>query len=98
MMAPTCFSIPVRLAVSSFPKILIVPVVGYTSVSSIRMVVDLPAPFCPRKPYISPSLTVKERSSTAVISLNLLEILCTLMIAGILSYISKGKTDKQVKG
>ncbi len=32
---------------------------------SIFMVVDLPAPFGPRKPSISPSFTVKVRLSTA---------------------------------
>ena len=32
----------------------------------MRMVVDLPAPFGPRKPTISPGATEKLRSSTAV--------------------------------
>ena len=32
----------------------------------MRMVVDLPAPFAPRKPKISPSLTVSDTRSTAV--------------------------------
>ena len=32
----------------------------------IRIVVDLPAPFGPRKPTISPGATEKLRSSTAV--------------------------------
>lgn len=48
-----------------------VPDVGRISVSNIRMVVDLPAPFCPRKPYTSPLGTEKERSSTAVTSLKI---------------------------
>jgi hypothetical protein len=37
------------------------------------MVVDLPAPFCPRKPYTSPSCTEKERSSTALNCPNVFE-------------------------
>src|SRR5690242_844076 len=34
----------------------------------MRMVVDLPAPFGPRKPVTSPGRTVNDRSSTAVVS------------------------------
>src|ERR1051325_4672360 len=46
----------------------------------MRIVVDLPAPFCPKKPYTSPLGTEKERLSTAVISLNCLVRLATSMI------------------
>jgi hypothetical protein len=48
------------------PKILMLPFVGRIKERIIRMVVDLPAPFCPRNPYTSPSFTENERSSTAV--------------------------------
>src|SRR5690606_39231123 len=40
--------------------------VGFSSQQSMRMVVDLPAPFAPRKPKISPGCTSNERRSTAV--------------------------------
>ncbi len=43
-----------------------VPEVGVTKPASIRMVVDFPAPFGPRKPSTSPLLTVNETWSTAV--------------------------------
>jgi hypothetical protein len=43
-----------------------VPEVGRVSPSSIRMVVDLPAPLAPTKPVIVPGLRLKLRSSTAV--------------------------------
>ncbi len=39
------------------PKISISPAEGVIKESNIRIVVDLPAPFCPRKPYTSPSFT-----------------------------------------
>ena len=42
-----------------------VPAVGVMKPVSIRMVVDLPAPFGPRKPSTSPRLTAKLISSTA---------------------------------
>src|SRR5262245_54271640 len=42
------------------------PAVGFCSVHIILMVVDLPAPFGPRKPKISPSCTVKLMLLTAV--------------------------------
>ena len=43
---------------------------GWSSVVSILMVVDLPAPFGPRKAKISPSATSNEIPSTAVTSPN----------------------------
>ena len=41
------------------------PALGWRKPSSSRIVVDLPAPFGPRKPKISPSRTSIERSSSA---------------------------------
>ena len=55
------------------------PVVGFISVNNIRMVVLLPAPFCPKKPYTSPLFTVNDKLFTAVKSLNFLERLSTLI-------------------
>ena len=43
-----------------------VPAVGIMNPASMRMVVDLPAPFGPRKPSTSPRDTLNETSSTAV--------------------------------
>src|SRR5512132_2172715 len=43
-----------------------VPEVGRVSPSSIRNVVDLPAPLTPTKPVIEPGSRLKLRSSTAV--------------------------------
>ena len=48
------------------------PLVGESSVHSIFIVVVFPAPFGPKKPNISPSLTLKLTSFTAVKFLNLL--------------------------
>src|SRR3954451_16360210 len=42
------------------------PVVAGVSPTMIRMVVDLPAPFGPRKPVTRPACAVKLTSSTAV--------------------------------
>src|SRR3954453_18252565 len=44
------------------------PPVGATRPSSMRSVVDLPAPFGPRKPVTAPARTSKLRSSTATTS------------------------------
>ncbi|SLI22074.1 Uncharacterised protein [Mycobacteroides abscessus subsp. abscessus] len=44
-----------------------VPAVGVSSPRIIRIVVDLPAPFGPRKPVTCPGFTVKVRSSTAAV-------------------------------
>ena len=43
-----------------------VPAVGIMNPASMRIVVDLPAPFGPRKPSTSPRATPNETSSTAV--------------------------------
>ena len=53
-----------------------VPAVGGVSPQIIRMVVDLPAPFGPRKPVTTPGWTTKERSSTATVSSYLLVRAC----------------------
>ena len=49
----------------SKPATLPRPAVGVRMPQSIRMVVDLPAPFGPRKPKISPRATWKLMRSTA---------------------------------
>src|SRR6185369_16397310 len=46
---------------------LIAPLVGRSRPIAIRIVVDLPAPFGPRKPVTTPGRTVNVRSSTAVL-------------------------------
>jgi hypothetical protein len=49
-----------------------VPEVGMRKPASMRMVVDLPAPFGPRKPSTSPFFRLKETSFTTVVSPNFL--------------------------
>src|SRR6516162_9272208 len=49
----------------SWPQTIAVPAVGARKPVIIFIVVDLPAPFGPRKPSTSPRATVKEMSSTA---------------------------------
>ena len=50
----------------SKPPTVAVPFVGGRRVVSMRISVDLPAPFGPRRPKISPGSTLKLMSSTAV--------------------------------
>src|SRR4029077_20678413 len=50
----------------SWPQTIAVPLVGARKPVIIFIVVDLPAPFGPRKPSTSPRGTVKEMSSTAL--------------------------------
>src|SRR6266852_4789228 len=50
----------------SWPQTIAVPAVGARKPVIIFIVVDLPAPFGPRKPSTSPRGTVKEMSSTAL--------------------------------
>src|SRR5262245_50185906 len=50
----------------SWPSISTRPAVGLSSPAIIRMVVVLPAPFGPRKPWISPGSTSRLTPSTAV--------------------------------
>jgi len=44
------------------------PLVGSSRPRIIRMVVDFPAPFGPRKPVTTPGWTVNVRSETAVVA------------------------------
>jgi len=53
---------------TSYPATRAVPAVGWTSVQSILMVVDLPAPFGPRNPNTSPAATSKSTPRTASMS------------------------------
>src|SRR5690349_2065772 len=61
------------------PLIVAVQPVGFTSPSSIRRVVVLPAPFGPRKPVTLPGDTVKLRLCTAVTDPNCLVRFWTAM-------------------
>ena len=47
---------------------LAVPEVGRSSPNSMRIVVDFPAPFGPRKPVTTPGCTVNDSPSTASLS------------------------------
>ena len=51
---------------TSWPQMRAVPAVGVMKPASMRMVVDLPAPFGPRKPSTSPRATLNDTLSTAV--------------------------------
>src|SRR6202522_1262454 len=57
-----------RSRTTSWPATLAEPVVGSARVHRILMVVDLPAPFGPRKPNVSPAATSKSMPRTASIS------------------------------
>src|SRR5262245_53262400 len=48
------------------PPTSALPDVGFSNPHSIRIVVDFPAPFDPRKPNTSPFFTSNDTSSTAV--------------------------------
>ena len=48
------------------PLTMTLPAVGRSSPMIMRMVVDFPAPFGPRKPVTVPGRTVNEMPSTAV--------------------------------
>src|SRR5215472_5221134 len=82
MVAPmACGTYPIRLRTPtgsrsrSAPATVAVPAVGWSRVVSIRSVVVLPAPFGPRKPTISPSLTVRSTPRTAsTVRLRLLNV------------------------
>src|SRR5690606_14002290 len=56
------------LAVTSWPQMNAWPLLGSSSVASMRMVVVLPAPLGPRKPNTSPGLTSKLTPSTATMT------------------------------
>src|SRR6202012_5352764 len=57
-----------RSLTTSYPATLAVPELGSARVHRILMVVDLPAPFGPRKPKVSPAATSKLIPRTASIS------------------------------
>src|SRR5271169_3502086 len=59
------FFAAIGCVVMSWPQTIAVPAVGARKPVIIFIVVDLPAPFGPRKPSTSPRGTVKEMSSTA---------------------------------
>ena len=52
----------------SWPHTLTCPADGAMKPAIMRMVVDLPAPFAPKKPSTSPGATEKVKSSTARMS------------------------------
>ena len=54
-----------RAAVSA-PNTVILPESGFSSVTSIRMVVVLPAPFGPSRPNVSPGSMRRSTRRTAV--------------------------------
>src|SRR2546429_4406767 len=54
-----------RSATTSWPATLAAPEVGSARVHRILIVVDLPAPFGPRKPNVSPAATSKSMPRTA---------------------------------
>src|SRR5215204_89615 len=56
---------PSGLRPTSMPPMSAVPAVGFNKPHIMRIVVDLPAPFAPRKPKISPCFTENDRSLTA---------------------------------
>src|SRR5512142_1037116 len=65
-MTPMHRRTPSASAATSNPPTAARPPVGGTSVVSMRMSVDLPAPLGPSSPNVSPSATSKEIPSTAV--------------------------------
>jgi hypothetical protein len=62
-------TVPPWTAVRSLTMVRASPVSGASRPMMIRIVVDFPAPFGPRKPVNWPGLTSKDKSSTARISL-----------------------------
>jgi hypothetical protein len=50
----------------SWPLTTMRPAVGFKSPAIMRMLVVLPAPFGPRKPWICPGATLSDTPSTAV--------------------------------
>ena len=54
-----------RSRTTSKPATLASPAVGFASVQRILIVVDLPAPFGPRNPNVSPACTARSRPRTA---------------------------------
>jgi len=65
----------------SYPSTRADPELGWMKSSNMLIVVDLPAPFGPRKPYTSPRSTVISRLSTASRSPNRF-VRASVVIAG----------------
>src|SRR5689334_4222122 len=65
----------------SWPLMVIRPLVGLSRPAMMRMVVVLPAPFGPRKPWISPGATERLTPSTAVKDPYLLTRVSTAIMA-----------------
>ena len=78
-MTPIDWRTPSDCLTTSKPLISAVPDVGGSSVTIIRISVDLPAPFGPSRPKISPSSTAKLIPLTAVKSPNFLTMFWTSM-------------------
>lgn len=70
-----------------------VPEVGLVNPTIIRIAVDLPAPFGPRKPVTRPGVQSKEMSSTARKSRYTFVRFWTLIMAPILPYAAKLLAD-----
>jgi len=71
---------------TSKPHTAALPEVGARNPASIFMVVDLPAPFGPRKPSTSPRPTENDTSSTAVMAPNRLVRLRIAIISSMNGY------------
>ena len=65
-MTPIVRRTPSGCLATSKPPTVAVPLVGGRSVVSMRISVDLPAPFGPSRPKTSPGCTVNDMPSTAV--------------------------------
>ena len=78
-MTPIEHRTPSACFTTSNPLTIAVPDVGGSSVTSMRIRVDLPAPFGPSSPKISPSSTPKVMPLTAVKSPNFLTMWRTSM-------------------
>src|SRR6266704_4114880 len=78
----------------SKPPTVTVPSVGGMKPVIIRMVVDLPAPFGPRKPNTSPRSTENDTPSTARFGPNVFTKFSTLIMRFIQILIGVGESDK----
>src|SRR5580704_8651684 len=76
----------------SCPQTIAVPASGARNPVAIFIVVDLPAPFGPRKPSTSPRETVNETSSTATKAPNCLQ---RLRISSIATLARRGRQDQR---
>ncbi len=71
------------LKLTLFPKILISPLVGFISPYSILISVVFPAPFSPRRPCISPCITVKSTPLRAIVPSGYILTIFFISIAGV---------------